>query len=78
VNEFKVEGVEEINTAAGTFKAHKIYFRQTEMSRMASGWIRYWYAPAAKFWIKREVEKSPYWARAYGLQSAELYYYSLK
>jgi hypothetical protein len=78
VNEFKVEGVEEINTAAGMFKAYKIHFRQTEMSRMASGWIRYWYAPAAKFWIKREVEKSPYWARAYGLQSAELYSYSSK
>ena len=78
VNEFKVEGVEEIKTPAGTFKAYKIYFRQTVMSRMTSGWVRYWYSPAVNWWIKREVEKSPHWATAYGLQSAELYYYTLK
>ncbi len=77
VNELGVEGVEEVNTPAGTFLAYKIYYKQTEMFRMNSGWIRYWYAPAVKWWIKREVEKSSYWARAYRLQNAVLYYYRL-
>lgn len=78
VNELRIEGVEEVNTPAGTFKAYKIYYQQTEMSRGTSGWVRHWYAPVVKWWIRREVEKSPYWARAYGLQSAELIYYRLK
>ncbi len=56
VNELSVEGVEEVNTPAGTFLAYKIYYKQTEMFRMNSGWVRYWYAPAVKWWIKREVE----------------------
>ena len=78
VNEFKTEGVEEVRTPAGTFQSYKIYYQQTEMSRMARGWVRLWYAPAVKWWVKREVEKSPYWARVYGLQNAELIYYRLK
>jgi hypothetical protein len=78
VNELRIEGVEEVKTPAGTFKAYRIYYQQTEMSRMTRGWVRFWYAPAVKWWVKREVEKSSYWARAYGLQSAELYYYTLK
>jgi hypothetical protein len=48
------------------------------MFRMSSGWVRYWYAPAVKWWIKREVEISSYWARDYKLQNAVLYYYRLK
>ena len=44
---------------------------------MSSGWVRYWYAPAVKWWIKREVEISSYWARDYRLQNAILYYYRL-
>jgi hypothetical protein len=78
VNELSVEGVEEVSIPAGTFLAYKIYYKQTEMSRMNSGWVRYWYAPAVKWWIKREVEMSPYWAREYRLQNAVLYYFILK
>ena len=78
VNELSVEGVEEVETPAGTFLAYKIYYKQTEMFRMNSGLVRYWYAPAVKWWIKREVEKSSYWARDYRLQNAVLYYYRLK
>ena len=77
-NQFKAEAVEEVRTPAGTFKAYKIYHKQTEMSRMTSGWVRYWYSPAVRWWIKREVEPSAYWARAYGLQNAELHYYRSK
>jgi hypothetical protein len=76
-NELSVEGVEEVNTPAGTFLVYKIYYKQTEMSRMNSGWVRYWYAPAVKWWIKREVERSSYWARDYSLQNTVLYYYRL-
>jgi hypothetical protein len=78
VNELRVEGVEEVTTPAGTFKAYKIYYRQSEVSRATSGWVRHWYAPVVKWWVKREVENSPYWALAYGLQSAELIYYRMK
>jgi len=78
LNELRIEGVEEVTTPAGTFKAYKIYYRQSEVSRAASGWVRHWYAPVVKWWVKREVENSPYWALAYGLQSAELVYYRMK
>jgi len=78
VNQFKAEAVEEVRTPAGTFKAYKIYHKQTEMSRMTSGWVRYWYSPVVRWWIKREVEPSAHWARAYGLQNAELHYYRSK
>jgi hypothetical protein len=78
VNELSVEGVEEVDTPAGRFLAYKIYYKQTEMSRMNSGRVRFWYAPAVKWWIKREVETSSYWAREYGLPNAVLYYYILR
>jgi len=78
VNQFKVEAVEEVRTPAGTFKAYRIYHKQTEMSRMTSGWVRYWYSPVVRWWIKREVEQSAHWAKFYGLQNAELHYYRSK
>lgn len=78
VNEFRVEGVEEVETPAGRYRAYKIYFRQTETTRNMSGWIRYWYSPVVKWWVKREVEKSAYWAAGHGLQSAELQYFRLR
>ncbi len=62
LHEFRVEGVEEITTKAGTFKTYRIYEKQRVMSRRrAEGWIRYWYAPEAKNWVKREVEKTAFW-----------------
>jgi hypothetical protein len=78
VNEFRVEGVEEVETPAGRYSAYKIYFRQTETTRNTSGWIRYWYSPVVKWWVKREVEESAYWGSAYGLQNAELHYFRLR
>lgn len=78
VNQFKVEAVEEVRTPAETFKAYRIYHKQTEMSRMTSGWVRYWYSPVVRWWIKREVEQSAHWAKFYGLQNVELHYYRSK
>lgn len=76
-SEFKVEGIEEITTPAGKFRAYKLYFQQTDNFSRLSGWIRYWYSPEVKMWVKREVEKltysKPEWAK-----DAELISYKLK
>jgi hypothetical protein len=56
----------------------KRFIPQKEVLEMNSGWVRYWYAPAVKWWIKREVETSSYWARDYRLQDAILYFPSIK
>jgi hypothetical protein len=82
-NEFKVEGVEEVRTSAGTFSAYRILHQQEAVSSVPrdpigrdSGWVRYWYAPDAKTWIKREFEKTPFWLGAF--QDAELVSHELK
>lgn len=78
-SEFQIEGIEEITTPAGTFKAFKIYYRQTIISpQRGSGWVRIWYSPVIKNWIKREVEKSLFWEKATLLQDTELISYELK
>lgn len=78
-SEFQAEGIEEITTPAGTFKAFKIFYKQTVISpQRGSGWVRIWYSPVIKNWIKREVEKSPFWRRVTWLQDAELLSYQLK
>jgi hypothetical protein len=79
LSEFKIESVETVTTLAGSFKAYKIYYKLTNMGyRGSSGWFRVWYAPDVKTWIKREVEKTGFFARAYELQDAELISYELK
>jgi PEGA domain len=78
-SEFQIEGVEEITTPAGTFKTFKIFYKQTVISpQRGSGWVRIWYSPVIKNWVRREVEKSPFWRRATWLQDAELFSYELK
>jgi len=83
LNEFKVEGVEEVMTSAGTFMAYKIFHKQEVMSSVTKdagsrdkGWVRYWYSPDAKTWVKREFEKSLFWPGTF--QDAELVSYELK
>jgi hypothetical protein len=79
LSEFQVEGIEEITTPAGTFKAFKIYYKQTVTSpQRGSGWVRIWYSPVVKTWIKREVEKSPFWRKVTWLHDTELISYELK
>jgi hypothetical protein len=78
-NEFQIEGVEEVTTPAGTFKAFKIYQKQTIMTPpVSNGWARYWYSPIAKNIVKTEVEKSSYWAGVTWPQDTELISYELK
>lgn len=77
VCDFKIEGIEEVRTPAGTFKTFKIYYQQTNKTSGNSGWARFWYSPEAKTWVKRELEKSSYWARVTVLD-AELISYKLK
>jgi hypothetical protein len=78
-SEFQIEGIEEITTPAGTFKAFKIFYKQTVISpQRGSGWVRIWYSPVIKNWVRREVEKSPFWRRVTWLQDAELFSYQLK
>jgi len=78
LHEFKVEGLEEVTTQAGAFKTYKIYYKQKNMATGNDGWVRYWYSPEVKAWIKMEVEKSAFWARVTWLQDAELISYELK
>jgi DUF3108-like len=77
INEFNVEGVEDITTPAGTFKCYKIRLKQTNMSAHLSGWVHYWYSPDVKIWIKRERENTAYWSSAWN-EKADLISYKLK
>jgi len=78
LNELKVERVEEVTVPAGTFKVYRIYYKQTHMPSTRNGWICLWYSPVVKMWIKREVEKTSYWAKTTWLQDTELISYHLK
>jgi len=78
VNDFKIEGTEEITTPAGTFKAYKIHYKQINMSMKNDGWALFWYTPNAKTWIKREFEKSSFWVGVTWAQDSELISYGLK
>jgi hypothetical protein len=78
INEFLVEGVQDITIPAGTFKCYKIRLKQTNMGYHKSGWVHYWYSPEVKIWIKREAENTDYWLNATWTQNAELISYNLK
>jgi hypothetical protein len=73
--EFNVEGIENLTTAAGTFRTYKIRHKLTNSKSNKSGWILFWYSPDVKWWVKREVEKSSFWGN---LLNAELISYELK
>lgn len=78
INEFRVEGIEDITTPVGTFKCYKIRFKQTNMSSSRNGWVHYWYSPEVKIWIKRERENTAYWNSVAWTENAELISYILK
>jgi hypothetical protein len=79
INEFNVEGVENVTIPAGTFKCYKIQLKQTNMSaRHKNGWVRYWYSPEVKIWIKREAENTDFWLNSTWTPNAELISYTLK
>jgi len=84
LNEFKVEGVEEVKVSAGTFAAYRIYYVQKRIGTTphsnipTEGWVRYWYSPEVKYLVKREVEKSAFWDTVKGLKDFELISYNLK
>lgn len=77
-NEFKIESTEIVTTPAGKFESYKIYYKQTNMSSNKSGWVRYWYSPEVKAWVKREGEKSSYWEGVSSATNAELISYKIK
>jgi len=77
---FKVEAMEEINTAAGSFKAYRLYCKHSNLAPRASspgGWMKFWYSPEAKTWVKREIEKSRYFLGSQHTDT-ELVSYQLK
>jgi hypothetical protein len=78
INEFNVEGVEDITTPAGTFKCYKIRLKQTNMVSQKGGWVHYWYSPQVKIWIKREAENTDFWLNSKWTPNAELISYTLK
>jgi hypothetical protein len=81
-SKFEVDGVEEVKTAAGVFMAYKIYFTQktseAEFGPKNQGWVRLWYSPEVRTWVKREVEKSSFWDNVPWFQDAELTSFTLK
>jgi hypothetical protein len=77
INDFIIEGIEDITTPAGTFKAYRIHYKQTNMGLGISGWMRRWYSPEAKTWVKREFEKVSFWSLVPS-RDAELISYELK
>jgi hypothetical protein len=87
-NSFEVEGVEKVTTPAGTFMGYRILYKQDkyEYNRLVPGvfkeaesWMRFWYSPEVKFWLKMEVEKekAQYW-KAQNQVDYELISYRLK
>jgi DUF3108-like len=76
--DLKVEDIAEVKTPAGTFKAYVIYLKQgTPAYGGRYGWARHWYSPEVKALVKREYEKSEYWAGS-NMQDVELISYELK
>jgi hypothetical protein len=86
LNEFKVEGVEEVKISSGTFIAYRVFYVQkriepTSYSNIpAEGWLRYWYSPEVRHVVKREVEKSAFWEtfKETKVKDYELISYNLK
>jgi len=77
---FKVEDREEINTIAGSFKAYRLYCKHSNLGPRAipGGWIKFWYSPEAKAWVKRVAEKSRYFQGTQFENDIELVSYQLK
>ncbi len=76
--DFKIEDTAEVKTSKGTFKTYVIHRKQGFREYGGNyGWVRYWYSPEIKNWIKREFEKSNYWAQS-KMFDAELISYQLK
>lgn len=85
LNEFEVKSAEEIRMLSGRYMTYHIFYKQKYMGGSpgyrtvrVDGWVRYWYSPEVKAWVKREVEKSSYWESQTWLQDAELISYKLK
>jgi len=74
---YKIENLAEVSTTAGTFKTYIIYLNQRSTRTGNNGWIRHWYSPEAKTWIKREIEKTNFWAPL-KMYDSELISYELK
>ena len=77
---FKVEDIEEIKTIAGSFKTYRLYCKHNNLAPKAipGGWIKFWYSPEAKAWVKRVGEKSRYWLGTQYYNDIELVSYELK
>lgn len=77
---FNAEKIEEIKTAAGSFKAYKLYCKHANLNPRAThvgGWMKFWYSPDAKAWVKKEVQKSAYFHGTVNVDT-ELVSYQLK
>jgi hypothetical protein len=77
ISDLKIEGIEDITTPAGTFKAYRFHLKLTNMGAGMSGWMRLWYSPEAKKWVKREFEKGLFWSVG-RVQDVQLISYELK
>jgi len=90
---FKIEGIEDVSTAAGTFNAYRIsckfqiyvlgkWYNTLNLfdGETGFGWYRFWYSPEVKTWIKRKSQTGQWWGDrvSYWYKDAELISYELK
>jgi hypothetical protein len=55
---YHVEALEDVQTPAGTFKAFRILAKSSlSQTEKRDYWMKLWYSPEVKFWIKREWDK---------------------
>ena len=72
---FTVSGWEDVEVRAGRFKAIKLEYKQKNITAIGwEGWIRYWYSPDAKYFVKCQYDKNSF----PGMQDWELVSYELK
>lgn len=76
ITEYKILGIEEVDTPAGFFKAYKIYCKDTNMDDpTCTGDAYFWYSPEVKNLVKQEFKSTvPHW----GFEDAVIVRYKLK
>jgi hypothetical protein len=55
---YQVEALEDVKTSVGTFKSFRIFAKAFYPHDRKEYWMKLWYSPEVKFWIKRELDRN--------------------